>query len=317
MNNSIGTRTWNEGKPERITKPSPDKNMSAQDEARALKGKENVGELLNKVTDPNWIDPSKRRREVSSELDKDAFLKLMLTQMKNQDPLNPMDSHQMAAELAQFSSLEQLQNINDSLTGMKKGQDPITNFQTLNFIGKTISSDSTKIARSKGDKNHDLKFILSSDTKSVNINIKDASGKVIKKLELSSLKKGENKISWNGYNDSDAPTPAGNYVFEVSAVDSNDKKVGVKTSLSGKVTGVNFTPEGPVLLIGDQSVRLSDIRKIEDAELKQVGPAPVQHEKKETEELEGAPEAPIESSGLADLKISPKFQAQLASAMKR
>ncbi len=336
INTTFSTKTWNEGKQEHIKQPDNVKNLDAKGEEKALRGKENIGQVLNQIADPNWVDPTKKRRETGDSLDKDAFLKLMLTQMKNQDPLNPMDSHQMASELAQFSSLEQLQNINDNLGGMKKNQDPLTNFQTLNFIGKTVASDSTKITRAKGDKSHDIRFSLGDDTKAVTINIKDASGKVVKKMELPDLKRGDNKLSWNGYGDNAAASPAGSYTFEVAAIDKYDKKVGVKTATSGKVTGVNFTPEGPVLLIGDQSIRLSEIKKIEDPDKKME----LQNSEKAIElkapeakndmrdrvkpesksppktEIEGAPEAAPEQSGLAELKMTPQFQAQLASAIK-
>lgn len=72
-------------------------------------------------------------------MDKDAFMKLMLAQMKHQDPTNPMQSHELAAQLAQFSSVEQLQNLNTTMTDMRNGQKPSESFQALNFIGKAVS----------------------------------------------------------------------------------------------------------------------------------------------------------------------------------
>src|SRR5690606_35195937 len=111
-----------------------------QDEAL---GGQDVGEFLNKIADPNWVDPQKRFRATGNDkLDKEAFMKLMLAQMKNQDPTNPMKSHEMAAQLAQFSSVEQLSNINTTLTAMQAGQKPTESFQALNFIGKAVAGDS-------------------------------------------------------------------------------------------------------------------------------------------------------------------------------
>src|SRR5438445_10608183 len=75
--------------------------LSTQDKAKT--GEEDVGSIANKLADPNWTDPSKKVRATGNpSLDKDAFFKLMLAQMKNQDPTNPMKSHEMAAQLANF-----------------------------------------------------------------------------------------------------------------------------------------------------------------------------------------------------------------------
>src|SRR5690606_29823848 len=76
-------------------------------------GKQSLGEVLNKIADPSWVDQSKMRKVGNPTLDKDAFMKLMLHQMQNQDPTNPLKSHEMAAQLAQFSSLEQMSNMNE------------------------------------------------------------------------------------------------------------------------------------------------------------------------------------------------------------
>jgi flagellar basal-body rod modification protein FlgD len=122
---------------------------------------------------PNWIDPSKKARTVgNSNLDKDAFFKLMLAQMKNQDPTNPLKSHEMAAQLANFSSLEQMQNINKTLGEMKEGQKPSENFQALNLIGKAVAGDSSKVIRGLNDKDHDFKFNLPMDASEVGIKVR-------------------------------------------------------------------------------------------------------------------------------------------------
>lgn len=89
----------------------------------------------------------------------------MLTQLKYQDPMNPLESHEMAAQLAQFSQLEQLQNVNDNIQGLTKAQTPMSNYQALNFIGKNIAADTEKVIRVKGDTSHDLRFTSSGGSK--------------------------------------------------------------------------------------------------------------------------------------------------------
>src|SRR5690606_22005598 len=102
-----GTQTWSNAEQQSSLRGDGTQNMSAADREKIL-GDKDLGEYLNKIADPNWIDPKKARQVGGTELDKDAFLKLFLAQLKNQDPMNTMDSHELAAQLAQFTSLEKL-----------------------------------------------------------------------------------------------------------------------------------------------------------------------------------------------------------------
>ena len=228
-------------------------------------GDQDMGEVLNKVADPNFVDPKHRLRGVGNpEMGKDAFMKMMLAQMKNQDPTNPTPSHEMAAQLAQFTSLESLNNINSTLEAMKSAQAPSTNFQALAFIGKRVSGDSSKITRAAGDTKHTANFQLMNDAMSVKVTVKDTGGNVVRKLDFGQMKKGDNSIEWNGIDDKGMPARAGEYKITVEGVGSNGAKVFAKTSFSGRITGLNYSSEGPVLLVGDQSIKMSDVKKIED-----------------------------------------------------
>ncbi|WP_413288999.1 flagellar hook assembly protein FlgD [Bdellovibrio sp. HCB337] len=240
-------------------------NLSVGDQAKF--GDQSVGDVLNKLADPNWVDPAKKLRTVGNDkLDKDAFFKLMIAQMKNQDPTNPLKSHEMAAQLANFSGLEQMQNMNSTLTEMKNAQRPQENYQALNLIGKAVAGDSSKVARSQGDREHEFKFNLPMDTTDVNVKVFNAEGEVIRSYDMKNLKKGENKITWNGQDDKGTTQHPGEYRFAVEAK-AGDKKVAVKTEFEGVISGINYTNEGPVLLVGNQSIRMRDVRKITDPSL--------------------------------------------------
>jgi flagellar basal-body rod modification protein FlgD len=314
MAESAKTRAWSPA-PQESSLRADKGNKTGAGQANPF-GEKPIGDVLNEIADPNWVDPKKVQRENKKDLDKDAFFKLMLTQMKNQDPTNPLPSHEMAAQLAQFTSLEQLFNINANLGELKKGQAPMADYQVLNFIGKSIAADSSKIVREKGDKTHDLRFDLRGDAATAEVSIKDADGTVIRKYNLNSLKKGSNKISWNGLNKDDQPARAGDYSFVVEAKNAAGKKVAADTSVKGRITGVNYTSKGPVLLIGDQTVYLSDVKQIEDPELKaaeklnqQVPPPPapaaggaVKPESKTSAKNESnIPGAPDENEGRGNL----------------
>lgn len=241
-------------------------NISAHDQKNI--GDENVGAMANKLSDPNWVDPAKKMRAVgNSNLDKDAFFKLMLAQMKNQDPTNPLKSHEMAAQLANFSSLEQMQNMNKTLEELKNAQKPTENFQALNLIGKAVAGDSSKVLRGINDRDHDFKFNLPMDASEVAITVKDADGNPVRSYNLKGLKKGDNKLTWSGEDERGVAAPAGEYTFSAEAKTAEGKKIALKTDFDGMITGVSYNSDGPVLHVGNQAIKFRDVRKITDPRL--------------------------------------------------
>jgi flagellar basal-body rod modification protein FlgD len=265
MDGKITTRAWNPN-PQISGGGNQESRNEARAQAQAL-GANDLGEYLNKIADPNWVDPNKNRKVGNSQLDKDAFMKLMLAQMKNQDPTNSQKSHEMAAQLAQFTSLEQLFNVNDNLKNMQTQQEPVGQFQALNLIGKSVSGDTSRLVRVAGDKKHDFSFDLNGDAKDVKISVANETGQEIRSFSLSDLKKGTNRISWNGLDSQDNPTPSGNYRVSVEARDDRGKAVNAVTEFGGQITGVTFGKEGPILMIGDQKIRFSDVKTIVDSTL--------------------------------------------------
>lgn len=343
MNSKLGVNAFGQTQTAPVSQNAIPNNLSAAD-MKKLSG-EDVGEVLNKVADPNWVDPSKKIRTAGNDkMDKDAFFKLMLAQMKNQDPTNPMQSHEMAAQLASFTSLEQMQNMNKTLTEMSNAQKPMEQFQVLQFLGKSVAGDSSKLYRSKGDKDHDMLFDLPMNATETEIKIKNADGDVVKTYKLNNLKQGSNRLTWNGMDEKGTVLPEGEYQFSVVAKNEQDKKVAIKTDFEGVISGVNYTKEGPVLMVGNQSVRLRDVKKIVDGNLAgkanpsekaqnanskialppqaQQSPnttavgasqqAPQQQPQQNATAAEGAPEAPAKSKILDQVGLSSEMMAKVA-----
>lgn len=264
------TQAFSSARPEPTGPKSTNSQLQAmtQQELSSL-GASDMGEFANKIADSNWVDPQTKTRGVGSDkLDKDAFMKIMLVQMKNQDPTNPLKSHEMAAQLAQFTQLEQLQNINTNLDEMKAQAKPAESFQSLALIGKVVSGDSSKIYRTKGDRDHGISFNLPAHAKSVKIKITNEIGDEVRTVTINNLKPGNNNWKWNGKSNQEKVLPAGSYQAEIEAMGTNDGKLAVKTDFEGAITGVSFSPSGTLLMVGDQAVRLQDVRKIVDSSLK-------------------------------------------------
>lgn len=246
------------------TKGAVDQTAAAGDYQKAY-GEQAIGDVLNKIADPNWQDPSKKIRAVGDNgLDKDAFFKLMLTQMKNQDPTNPMQSHEMAAQLAQFSSLEQLNNIGKGIEGLSSANASQGSFGALSFIGKVVSGDASKVSRSPGDTEHGFGFQLGNDAQKVKVSVKDATGKTIRELEPGALKKGQNTVRWNGLTTEGLPARPGEYKFAIEATGNGGEKIYSKSSFEGRITGVDFSPSGPMVIVNGQSIKLSEVKRIEE-----------------------------------------------------
>jgi flagellar basal-body rod modification protein FlgD len=186
---------------------------------------------------------------------KDDFLKMLIAQLKNQDPLNPLDGTNFAAQLAQFSSLEQLQNMNTSLGTMSSSFASMNNVQVGNLIGNEVSAKgNTTIV--EGSTNT-LYYNLPSDVKQGSVKIYDAQGVLVRTQTFGSQKTGINSLTWSCAN-----LPAGTYTYEVSATDTGGKEVTPTTMVTGKVTGATFKSGVPYLTVNEQDIAFADIISI-------------------------------------------------------
>lgn len=215
-------------------------------------------------------------------LDKEAFLKLLVAQLKNQDPLNPADSTEFVAQLAQFSSLEQLTNVNENLEYLQLYQASINNAQAVGFIGKNIEANgnATQIKDGVADEIH---FKLEQDAKSVFINIYDSAGGLVKTIKNGGLNAGDQVVKWNGTGDQGNILPDGSYTFNVLATDADDNPVNVTTYTTCRVTGVTFKGDTTYLIAGGREIAVGDVTRITEAEIEEE----VENEQSEEEESEG------------------------------
>jgi len=192
-------------------------------------------------------------------LGKDDFFKMLLAQIQNQDPLNPMDGKDFAAQLAQFSSLERLGDINGQLETMNLYQASLNNAQSLNLIGKEVTAKGN-VLKVEGEST-DLTYSLSGDAKKVSIKIYDKAGDLVDTLEFGNQKEGRNSVVWDCNNVS-----KGNYTFDVSAINDNSEKVDVDTMTTGVVTGVAFKNGSSYLSINGQNIAFGDVISVNDLE---------------------------------------------------
>jgi flagellar basal-body rod modification protein FlgD len=222
------------------------------------------------VTDVNSQTTSTQNTQDKSVMGKDDFLKLLVAQLQNQDPLNPADSTQFTAQLAQFSSLEQLQNINDSLSSFKSSQSTTNNIQSADFIGKTVTASGSSLGVNDG-KADPIRFDLTNNADNVYLQVYDQSGNFVTDIQAGALKAGEQAINWNGKDANGTTVADGTYSFTVMAMNKDGSTVGSTSYTTGVVTGVDYQSGDPQLMINNQEVPLSSVIRLEESGNQQNG----------------------------------------------
>jgi flagellar basal-body rod modification protein FlgD len=184
---------------------------------------------------------------------KDEFMKLLLAQLKNQDPLEPMKGTDFAAQLAQFSSLEQLQNLNSTLDTQSVNQMTLGYSQSVNMIGKEAVANSGNTIVANGQ-TAELNYNLGNNAQSVTISILDKDGK-----DESANTAGMNSATWDC-----SGVEEGNYTYQVHATDSSGASVTVDTMTTGTVTAVHFRSNKILVTLNGMEVPLSDIVEVKN-----------------------------------------------------
>jgi len=207
----------------------------------------------------NAADPTKG----SNALGKNEFLKLLTAQLQQQDPTQPMDSTAFVSQLAQFSSLEQMNNVNDTLTKMLTSQDTALQTTSAGMVGKTAVFNTDQVSLTQG-KPATINVTLSQTAGNVNLIIQDQSGKTVRKMGLGPTQSGVNRLQWDGLDDSGKALPSGMYTSQVIATDLNGKSISVTQNGSAKITGITFDNGTPKFLAGGSTLQLSDISELDE-----------------------------------------------------
>lgn len=193
-------------------------------------------------------------------LGKDDFLKLFTMQLRYQDPLNPLNNSEFTSQLAQFSSLEQLDNINTQLKDLLLYQNSLQNTLTSDLIGRKVRISGNEVYL-KG--NAEIGYTLPKDVSKVQISVYNSSGDLVKAVEMGQQTSGEQSYVWDGTDGNGNPLPEGQYTFHVEALDASGNPVDVSTTVYGTVTGITFDNNTTYLIVDERlRIQLSDIKEI-------------------------------------------------------
>jgi flagellar basal-body rod modification protein FlgD len=194
------------------------------------------------------------------ELDRDAFLQLLISQLENQDPLSPMQDHEFVAQLATFSSLEQLETMNANLQASLLVDQSVNNSLATSLIGKEVLADGSAIRLgSEGTPSFEVDLASAAD---VTVLVRDARGDVVKRLTPGPLSEGVNTVAWDGTTDSGERADAGDYRIEVLANDPDGNSVTSTVRVRAVVTGIRFEAGTGYLIVGGQEVALANVLEV-------------------------------------------------------
>ncbi len=198
-------------------------------------------------------------RQARNKIGKDEFLKMLTHQMQNQDPLNPMDQNKFAADLAQFSQLEQLTNMNSKFDSLKENSKMERKFFAANFVGKTVVTNGNSIELKADGDPANIHFNLEQNAKNVIVRILDSKNNVANEMKLEDLPKGAQVTKWNGKALDGFDSPKGEYRVVVKAWDEAFREIPTKTSHEGVVKSVFFDGDEPLLDLGNRKIALRDV----------------------------------------------------------
>jgi flagellar basal-body rod modification protein FlgD len=177
------------------------------------------------------------------------FLQLLLTELENQDPTDPVSTSEMTNQFCSLTQVTQLETANEYLENLVLYSSSVNNSLSVAFIGKTISYSSGEISISGGAA-ESVSFSLASDAKNVSITISDEDGNTVDTVDLGSLSEGAHSFTWDCISSDGTTAADGTYTLSISATDGSGNSVSASTSGSATVSGVVYK-DGVSYLVTD------------------------------------------------------------------
>jgi flagellar basal-body rod modification protein FlgD len=188
-----------------------------------------------------------------------TFLKLLTTQLQNQNPLDPLDTNQFTQQLVQFASVEQQLKTNDQLTTLVSLQQTAQSTQALGFVGKTAVVKGDTTALTNGSATWELDIPTNS---TVNVSITNSTGQTVFTGSYPVNAGNNQPFAWNGKGTDGTQWPDGQYKLTATAADSAGNAVAISTQTVGVVNSVDLTQTPPLLSIGGKTYTVNQIQGI-------------------------------------------------------
>lgn len=188
----------------------------------------------------------------------DTFLQLLTTQLRNQNPLDPLDTNQFTQQLVQFTGVEQQLKTNEFLQAMMTATQNAGNAQAVSYVGKVVTASGNKAELVNGQARWHFAVEQSAN---INVTVRDMDGNVVY-TKAGEVNQGESVFTWDGIGTDGRQRPKGSYSITIEARNQDGKLIDVATEMTGEVTGVDFSGSEPVLLVGAARVNLSAVMSV-------------------------------------------------------
>lgn len=188
----------------------------------------------------------------------DTFLQLLTTQLRNQNPLDPLDTNAFTQQLVQYSGVEQQLKTNEFLEAMVLSTQTANSAQAVSYVGKIVTASGNKAELVNGAATWHFAV---DQAAAINATVRDANGNVVY-TKSGNVAQGESVFSWDGIGSDGRRLPDGSYSVTIEARNAEGKLVGVATEMTGEVTGVDFSGSEPVLIVGNGRVNLSAVLSV-------------------------------------------------------
>jgi flagellar basal-body rod modification protein FlgD len=187
-----------------------------------------------------------------------TFLQLLTTQLKNQNPMEPLDTNQFTSQLVQFAQVEQQLKQNDQLATLVSLQKTAQSTTALGFVGETVVVDGSTASLANGQANWSLNVPKPA---SVTINIRNSTGQNVFSGSYT-MQAGVNDFTWDGKSPNGTQWPSGNYTMTVTAKDTSGQSIAVPTEVEGLVDSADITKSPPVLSVAGQDFTLDKVKRV-------------------------------------------------------
>lgn len=218
--------------------------------------------LNDALSSVSGLDGSKKAKasDNSPEAIQERFMSLLVAQLKNQDPLKPMDNAAVTSQMAQLNTVTGINNLNTSMEAMTASIASQQSLQATNMLGRTVLSEGSDLSLSEGTSTGVIDMRQTADA--VNVNILSSSGDVVQSINIGPLNKGKHAFNWDGTKADGGIAQNGTYKYEIVA-SAAGKDADAQALTQSQVLGVRNTPTGAVLLTnGGGELSLKDVKEI-------------------------------------------------------
>ena len=222
-----------------------------------------VNDVIALANEPVEVSTSR----VKDLTGRDEFLNLLVVQLQNQDPLNPMDSQEFAVQLSQFSQVEQLLNIRESLDAGRSTNEAVVqilnSLMTTNLLGKDVIVQSGNFLHEEGEETV-LEFNVPEVAEGMKVTIENSAGEVVDVIEFGASGAGFQSVVWDGRDSNDDLFTSGQYVFRVEGVNLQNGKILGQPRSFGRVTGVTSLSGTPMLIVNGTPISVGLVQEIRE-----------------------------------------------------